>query len=129
MPLLLSPIVYCQPDLGFGGPGMSRLSICGQPLFSGSMADLRLDSAPPGSLAFIGWGLALGPTPFRGGTAVLAPLAGGAFISTDANSDAIVPGIPGGGRPLVIYVQAVVADPLQPSGLQFTNAVAAHFFP
>ena len=129
VPLLLTPVTYCQPDVGFGGPGDAALGICGDPLLGGGSAELLLDSSVPNAPAFLGWGMSFNPTPFGAGTIVPMPLAGTTALTTDASGNVLVPGIPGGGGPLVLYVQGVVVDPLQPGGLQFTNAVEMHLFP
>ena len=129
VPLLLSPTSeVCQTDLGFGGPGTATLAVCGQALASGQTATLRLDSDAPLAPAFLGWGPTLAPTSFGGGTLGPSPLSG-LLLATDAQGDVVAAGIPGGAGPLVLYVQGLVADPLQVGGMQLTNVVELEFLP
>ena len=127
--LLLTPTSYCQPDLGFGGPGTATLEVCGAALLSGKAATLRVESDVPSSIAFVGWGASANPTPFGAGTVVPNPLAGLFALPTDATGNAVVPGIAGGGGPATAYLQAFVLDPAQPGWLQFTNAVEVNVLP
>jgi hypothetical protein len=119
----------CQPDLGFGGPGSSQLSLCGDVLASGGSADLVLTDGPPNSTAWILASLVNAPTPFKGGTLVTVPIDLSFPLPTDANGDASLAGIQGGGGPLDVFVQAVTIDPAQPQGYGLSNALHVSFEP
>ncbi len=119
----------CQPDVGFGGPGEASLSVCGQALASGASADLLLSGAPPSSAAWIAGSTGFQPTELLGGIAVPLPVQFVVPVVTDATGQFALPGIPGGGGPLELYLQAAFLDPSQPQGFGFSNAVKLQFLP
>jgi hypothetical protein len=115
---------YCQTDLGFQGPGGATMSICGgAPLAKGYTATLSITGAPANAAVYMFVGLTSTPTPFKGGTLVpvnyllLVPLV------TNGSGALTIPGVQGGGGPLSVYIQAVIADGSQAAGFAFTNAV------
>jgi hypothetical protein len=63
------------------------------------------------------------PSPLKGGTLVPVPILLMVPLSTNASGDITLPGIQGGGGPLSVYIQTIVADGSQPAGFAFTNAV------
>ncbi len=123
------PPVTCQADLGFGGPGASALSLCGEPLATGGTADLVLTGAPPSTTAFLVAGLDGTPTPFAGGQLVPLPALKVLAFPTDATGSLTVPAIGGGGGPVAFYLQAVVADGGQPFGFGLSNALQVQLLP
>jgi hypothetical protein len=121
--------LHCQPDLGFGGPGSTQLSVCGSELGTGGSADLSITGAPPDTSAWVTLSAAFTPTPFKGGTLVPLPLLLVLPLTTDGSGAAGLQGLPGGGGPLDVYVQAVVVDPAQPKGYGLSNALQVQFLP
>jgi hypothetical protein len=119
----------CQPDLGFAGPGDASLSVCGDALASGGSADLLLSGAPASSPAWIAGSLNFDPTPLLGGTIVTVPVLFVVPVLTDAAGALAVPGLPGGGGPLELYVQCAILDSGQPAGFALSNAVKLQFLP
>jgi hypothetical protein len=119
----------CQADLGFGGPGTTELMICGGDLSSGTTAGLTITGAPASELVLILAGFSLNPTPKFGGTVVPLPAAITVFLTTDTSGNLAIPGIPGGGGPLTVYVQAVVNDPGQVNGASISNALQVDLLP
>lgn len=119
----------CQADLGFGGPGGAELSLCGGDLSTGTTADLALGGAPAGAPAFLVAGLSGNPTPFKGGTLVPFPWNTLLALATDGAGELTIAGVPGGGGPLSLYIQAFVMDGSQPQGFTISNALRADFLP
>ncbi len=123
-------LTHVQPNLNFGGPGFSGLVMYGTQLFPGGVADLALTLSKPNSPAF----LVASPVellgPFKGGT--LVPSATPGLILpfvTDAQGRVKLTDIPGGGGPLIVFMQFLVQDAAQPKGWQLSNAIAAEFLP
>ena len=115
---------YCQTDLGFQGPGTATMSICGgAPLAKGYSATLSITGAPANAATYMFVGLTSTPTPIKGGTLVpvnyllLVPLV------TNGSGALTIPGVQGGGGPVSVYLQAMIADGSQAAGFAFTNAV------
>ena len=122
------PAVVCQPDLGFGGPGTSVLSVCGGDLSSGTSADIGLTGAAPNASAFLVYGVNNNPFPVLGGTLVPIPYLGVQAGTTDLTGAWNLPGaIVGGGGPFTLYGQAVYVDPI--FGFGFSNAVQVDVLP
>ncbi len=119
----------CQPDLGFAGPGSTRLTVCGPALHPGNAAELLLRGAPASAPCALGFGFTATPTPILGGTLVPLPLAVVLPSSTDPGGALRLAPIASGAGPLDVFVQAVVLDAGQPRGLQFSNAVRVEFLP
>lgn len=120
--------VYCQADLGFGGPGGSVLSICGEALASGHSATFLLSHAPKYASFWLIASLAANPTPAFGGT--LLPLPAMIVLPgiTDGAGQVSV-AVSGGFGPAVIYAQCLVLDASQPVGIGISNAVLLQFLP
>jgi len=115
---------YCQTDLGFQGPGGATLSVCGgAALAKGYTATLSVTGAAPSSPAWIVVGVQNNPSPLKGGTLVPVPILLLVPLFTSPSGTITLPGIQGGGGPVSVYIQALVADGSQPAGFAFTNAV------
>jgi hypothetical protein len=120
---------FCQPDLGFGGPGTATLSVCGDVLASGGSADLAVVGAPAFAGVWVGFGAASNPTPIVGGTFVPFPPALVWPLGADASGEAHL-AIPGGGFAAhTVYAQAVYVDLSLPELIGFTNAVGIEILP
>ena len=121
---------YCQTDLGFQGPGSATLSVCGGgALAKGYTATLSVTGAPPSSPAWIVVGVQNNPSPFKGGTLVPVPILLLVPLFTSPSSAITLPGIQGGGGPVSVYIQTIVADGSQPASFAFTNAVRIDLLP
>ncbi len=119
--------VFCQTDLGFAGPGAASLSLCGQPLWFGNQATLRIENATPGAPWALAVGVTQGALPLLGGTLVPVPweLLFTNLLVGPTGSSALPLTSPGSGPDL--FFQAVVFDPTLPEGLQLTNAIRGEF--
>jgi hypothetical protein len=126
---LLTPIQTVQADLGFGGPGLSHLLVAGGTLATGTTADLTLTGVPAFGPAFLLAGLVDAPTPLKGGVLVPVPVLLTVPVVAGPAGTLIVPGLPGGGGPASLFVQAAHADASQPGGWGFSNAVRIDFLP
>ncbi|QDU66855.1 endonuclease/exonuclease/phosphatase family protein [Engelhardtia mirabilis] len=122
------PPVICQPDLGFSGPGVALLSVCGTGLGSGQSSDIAVTSAPP--LALSSFVASFSPQflPFAGGVIVPKPDILLPFV-TDGAGEYLLPGLVGGGGPLQLQIQVVVFDASQTQGFTISNAINAVFAP
>ena len=115
---------YCQTDLGFQGPGGATLSVCGgAALAKGYTATFSVTGAPPSSPAWIIVGVLNNPAPLKGGTLVPVPILLMVPLFTSPSGTITLPGIQGGGGPVSVYIQTIIADGSQPAGFAFTNAV------
>ena len=115
---------FCQDDLGFQGPGSATMTVCGgAPLAKGYTATLSITGAPANAAAFVIAGVVNSPTPLKGGTLVPVPFLFVVPLVTDGSGAITLPGVPGGGGPASVYVQAMITDGSQPAGFAFTNAV------
>lgn len=128
------PASICQDDVGFGGPGLSSLTVCGPPLFQGYLdsdqdATLLLSNAPVSSPGFLFLGYDLLPEPFGGG--FIAPGANAQvlpFTTTAAGSLSIpIPPDPSVLGPA--YYQTAVVDVSAVDGYDISNAVAVNTGP
>jgi len=116
---------HCQASLGFGGPGTSVFSICGEDLtLTTSSATMSLTGAAPSSPIFLAVGLANNPTPVKGGTLVPVPILSLITgFSTNAVGGLTLP-IPGNsGTPLTLYMQCIVKNG---PNYEFSNALAVN---
>ncbi|MBL8843057.1 MAG: hypothetical protein JNL90_16175 [Planctomycetes bacterium] len=121
--------VVCQPDLGFGGPGLATLACCGEELAGGATADLQLSGAPAGSLAFLLAGLVNQPTPFAGGMLLpMPPLLLEPFV-VDADGKVKLHDLEGGCGPQTLFAQFACLDPAQPGGFALSNALQIELLP
>jgi hypothetical protein len=124
-------LTYSQPNLNFQGPGISALSMYGTPLHPGGVADMLLEfTGKPNSPAFLVASAVELLGPFKGGTLVpsLAPGILVPFV-TDAQGRVTLTDIPGGGGPLIVFMQFLIQDASQAKGWQLSNAIAAEFLP
>ena len=64
----------CQLNLGFGGPGISQLSLCGQQLYGEASADFLLIDAPPNTAGWLAISDKNGMVPLGAGTLVPSPI-------------------------------------------------------
>ncbi|MHC4822109.1 MAG: hypothetical protein ACYTDX_10370 [Planctomycetota bacterium] len=119
----------CQEDLGFGGPGQALLSMCGDELATGNTSTLSLSEAPVSALGFLFYGFDnLQPASLLGGQLLPFPFQGMEAFVTDA-SGSLSAGVPGGGGPATLYIQALILDGTLPEGVAFSNALALEFLP
>ncbi len=127
----LAPAVfgtYCQPDLGFAGPGTALISVCGDPLISGTSAGLALTGAPPFAPSFLAAGIVAGALPIAGGTMVPFPPAVLVPVLADGLGQWELAGIYGAvPGPYSLYVQMAVLDAAELEGVALTNAVRVDF--
>lgn len=114
---------FCQKDIGFGGPGDARFSLCGGDLSSGTTADLLLTGAPEGKAALLLISDQNNPTPFAGGLVVPFPYLISILLTTNNQGEIFIPGLPGGGGPAMIYAQFIYEDPAQTLGFGISNAL------
>jgi len=118
----------CQPDLGFAGGGSAELSVCGTPLVAGGQALLRVRCAPPGATLMLFVGAVSPPLFVKGEAFVPYPILLQLTFTASAKGEVLLSfGSPGVSA--TIGMQAVVVDPTQPKGLDFTNAVQVDFLP
>ncbi|MFT7461908.1 MAG: hypothetical protein ACI9EF_000242 [Pseudohongiellaceae bacterium] len=120
---------FCQPDLGFGGPGSSVLSVCGGDLSTGTTANVLLSGAPASTTAFLVLGLAAAPTPFKGGQLVPLPSFSIVAMTTSVGGNIMINNIPGGSGPASLVAQYVIVDGAQPVGFGLSNAVQLNYLP
>ncbi len=119
----------CQDDLGFGGPGTSSMSICGEPLNGGYLdsdegAELLLVNAPPSSVGTHYIGSVFAPTALFGGTLVPVPPSQIIPFTTDAAGSYRSVVTPSQYTIGLTYHQCIVVDPSLPAGFDVSNAVA-----
>ena len=115
-------------DLGYGGPGNAHLSVTGY-LGTGNTGSIDLVGAPPSTAAWLLASTQLNPTPFVGGTVVTVPVAAYFPLFTDSQGEIHIPGLPGGGGPLTVYLQYLHVLPSGPLGYGLSNAVEVQFTP
>jgi hypothetical protein len=122
---------YYQPNLNFGGPGASWLGMYGMQLLPGKVADLGLfwTNKPNSTVWLVASPVEL-LAPFKGGTLVPSASAGLLLpFVTNAQGHLKITDIPGGGGPLIVFMQFMIPDASQPKGWQLSNAIAAEFLP
>jgi hypothetical protein len=112
----------CQPDLGFQGPGLSSLTVCGG-LATGQSFYVQLLNAPSFTPSLLMASLGNMPTPFKGGIVVTVPVQFSVTLITDAAGEFLIWNIPGGGGPVTVYLQCASIDAGQPQGVSISNAV------
>jgi hypothetical protein len=125
----LNGTIFCQEDLGFGGPGKSVLLACGDPLATGGTGFIQLLNAASNTPAFLAVSLTRAAAPFKGGTLVPVPILALLTFTTDAAGEVLLPGVQGGGGPLNVYLQFVTVDAGQPQGFALSNAVKLQLLP
>ncbi len=127
---LPGPGLFCQADLGFGGPGAAVLTVCGGDLSSGTTAALEVSGAVPLAPLWVAFGTAFNPTPILGGTfGILSPVIPPLFGFTSPAGTFTLPGVPGGNGPFSLFVQTVHLDPSQLAGFGLSNAVRIDVLP
>ncbi len=113
---------YCQCDLGYRGPGVVSLNVCGDDLTEPqSVATLSLIDAPPNSPLLFAVGLNSNPTPFAGGDLVPVPwlaLLGG--VNADAQGVLETQIFGGAQSPIDLFMQAIS---LGTGSFELSNAV------
>ena len=124
---------FCQVDLGVAdgtfGAGTTVLEVCGGDLSSGNDATLRVFNAPagaPGGLLVAGGALPV-YSPLLDATLVAIPPIVVVPIATDGAGALSVP-VPGGGGPVTLVVQALVANGA-PTLAEVSNAVQVELLP
>jgi hypothetical protein len=118
----------CQTDLGFAGPGLMRMQICGEPLGTGQSAELLVTRAPPSAPVFLAISTTANPAPFYGGQLVPLPLLAILTAPADATGTLSLV-VPGGSGPVTAYVQAVAEDASAPFGYVLSNALEVDLLP
>jgi hypothetical protein len=120
---------FCQKDLGFGGPSAS-LTACGAELSTGGSSTLAVEASSANAPGAFAVGNVSNPTyvPLLDATIVpWLPVITVPF-QTDATGTFTV-SVQGGAGPATWYVQAVVFDPLEPTGFATTNALEVALLP
>ncbi len=122
--------LHIQPDLGFQGPHLATFSIKGGKLASGSKADFLLTGAPFGGTPFLMLSAGLGLTSFKGGTLV-PKFAGSVLLSFPPlpTGNLSIPSIPGGGGPLNLYAQFIIAGYAGSEPIGLSNALIIQLEP
>ncbi len=120
----------CQTDFGFGGPGNTQLTVCGQALSTGHSATLQLVNATPSTVGIVFASIFQNPTfaPPLGGTLVPIPVMLSVNVPIDATGKFVSP-VPGGNGPFSIYTQFVTPDPTQVKGYEVSNCVKISILP
>lgn len=122
----------CQPDIGYAGPGQSRLEVCGQPLYAQNQASLHLTGAPANAPALLFVAADFSPRPMFGGTVTPMSNFDPQILFTDANGEYAIPSLS-----LLeyyayilflnkktVYLQTVTLDPTKPDRYSISNTVA-----
>jgi hypothetical protein len=118
----------CQTDLGFGTSAF--LSLCGPGLGTGQSSTLILETSSSNAPAILAVGPTSAPTyvPLLDATLVPLPPAVVINVATDAGGT-FATSVAGGGGSSTWYLQAVVLDPLEPTGLAVSNALEVQIEP
>ena len=122
-------VTTCQPDIGYGGPGDSVLSLCGGDLSTGTTADLRLTGGGPTAWMILVVGRVSNPIPFKGGLLVPSPPMFLGVFHLDGNGDWLLPNIPGGGGPATWHAQAISTSRTLPLGIEISNCLRINRLP
>ena len=127
-PAVSAQVPPCETDLGFQGPGLSTLLVCGD-LGTGGTFFIQLLNTTSFTQALLFVGLNNAPTPFKGGHVVPVPVLFSFGFVTDAAGEFLLGNIHGGGGPLTIYLQAVSIDGGAPQNVSISNAVQMQLQP
>ena len=121
----------CQADLGFGGPGNSRLQICGDVLDTSGVATIYLSNVPETATVLMGLSLTSNPTFINGLGGTIVPWVPDVLFTVTSTylGDWESGPIQGGSGPASVYVQAVILDPAQLFGFGISNAVRMDVMP
>lgn len=121
--------VVCQPDIGFGGPGALRLSICGPGLLPGRVQSLLLVGGLPGAGGILFEGNGFNPIPIGAGSIVPAPALHFQSFPIQLDAAGSYHGfVPHLGGTEYLYYQALAVDPGLPGGFAISNAVQVRLF-
>jgi arylsulfatase A-like enzyme len=119
---------FCQPDLGFAGPGAATLALCGDPMVVSAKLELAVAGVEPFAPIALVLSGSLAPTPLLGGTLAANPPSVVLFGIADAGGALVLAGLdvlaPG---PFALFVQALALAPELPGGAAFTNAIRADY--
>jgi len=122
--------LHFQPDIGFQGPHFANFSIFGGQLASGSKADFKLTGAPFNGSPFLLLSAGLGFASFKGGT--LVPSLAGSVLLTFPQlptGNLLLPSIPGGGGPVNIHAQFIIAGYAGSEPIGLSNALTIQLEP
>jgi len=121
--LIADECEFCQTDLGFGGAGVLKLSICGDPLTAPGLAMFDVSGALPNSLVLIAFSPTANPFLYAPGETLVPALPFTYlvdFVFSDANGRVRVP-FYGGGGPVLHWVLQTAA--FNGSVIDLSNAV------
>ena len=122
--------VFCQTSIGYGGPGNSVLTACGDELTGAGKASLLLSGAPPNALSIWAAGTVFDPTPLLGGHLVPVPAITLVAYTTGPDGTFELPAaLSGGGGPSTFYVQAGTFDPDLPQQWDISNTLEIQVSP
>jgi len=120
--------VVHQTNVGFGGPGSSVLAVAGEPLMTGSSADLLLYDAAARAPGVLVAGLGQSSLALFGGTLVpTPPILLASFTTSRRGRYSLA--IPGGGGPASVFFQALYLDPSLAYGVGLSNTVSLSLLP
>ncbi|MEM7308467.1 MAG: hypothetical protein AAF682_17430 [Planctomycetota bacterium] len=117
--------VVCQKSVGFGGPGFSVMTVCGEDVTTiGNSADAKLTGAPASSPSAWVLGNVNSPVALFGGFIVPSTPILTAGFTTDANGEILLPdAIIGNGGGQTLYLQALTFDAGIPTAWDVSTAV------
>ncbi|MBI4880626.1 MAG: VCBS repeat-containing protein [Planctomycetes bacterium] len=122
-----------QSDMGYQGPGTSKIKVWGQPLSTGNTAYFEFSGALPNALTFLFVSPQFTPTFVWEAGGYLCPILPPLLmvtVATDGEGEINLPGgVPGGSGPVSIHVQAASQDAGQPMGWSVSNCVKIDFLP
>jgi len=131
----------CQPNLGYGGPGPAKLSICGETVTGENVTKVDVRFGPPNASCVLAIAYGENPTTVLGQTVAAWPPVASFSFSLDATGHAQIPlsaegmtnlvyqkGLHSWNLPQLDFVaQVAVSDPAAPLGVTFTNAVKLEY--
>jgi hypothetical protein len=119
-----------QENLGFQGPGPTTLAVYGTPLHSGGHVDMVVAGLPPLAPTWFIASVGTLGAPFKGGVLVPHPGQGLVFmLHASLTGELSMLGLPGGGGPFDVIVQALAPTASAPKGWWMSNAVKLEFLP
>lgn len=121
---------FCQVDMGYLGPGIATISVCGLPIAGSNPASIVMRCAPANAPFLMLFSTQLNPTPLLGGTLATFPVIRTELGFTNDDGIWVLP-VQGYGpaSPVDAYAQAVVVDNAQPFNRGITNVVNIHIDP
>ena len=109
---------YCQTDLGFAGPGNGALTVCGGAPWPRATGDAE-DHGRTAELDRLHRGRVLNnPSPLKGGTLVPVPIFLLVPVATSPSGTVTLPGVKGGGGPVLCLPAGDHRRRSQPAGLR-----------